>query len=166
LTKAFIIYFRLKGCVGRQNSKNNTTGSYTKTFGHPKNSPPETAHFIWILTRYCLRWEGVNGAVFCCQLIFWRLFYIEKQGMAMRLEEEGGLVAALFRNHPSFCRVTRQGGILDVSVKPFCAPRFSLTFAIIIRILRPMFLSPIMMLRWAILVIGTSGETCKDLCGV
>ena len=42
------------------------------------------------------------GAVFCCQWRFWRLFYIEKQGMAMQLEEEGGLVAALFRNHPIF----------------------------------------------------------------
>jgi hypothetical protein len=30
------------------------------------------------------------------------LFYIEKQGLAMLLGMDGGLVAALLRNHPIF----------------------------------------------------------------
>jgi hypothetical protein len=44
--------------------------------------------------------------ILACQGIFCRdilhLFYIEKPGMAIRLETEGGSVAALLKNHPIF----------------------------------------------------------------
>jgi len=41
------------------------------------------------------------------------LFCIEKQGLAMRLEAEGGSAAAPLRNQLTFCRVTHQEGIFE-----------------------------------------------------
>jgi hypothetical protein len=95
-------YFDLKASIFTALRGLCSSASY-KDLRASEKSPSGNCTFQLDIDKVLLTMGGsIWGLFFVVNGYFGDYFYIEKQGMAMRLEEEGGLVAALFRNHPIF----------------------------------------------------------------